>query len=61
MYSNLCKGIRFSASVELFIIIDENGILCGQTGDNLLAKRVPFQWVGVTGGINLKEPMGGVA
>jgi hypothetical protein len=61
IYSNLCKGIRFNDSVELFIIIDEKGIRCGQTGDSLLAKRVPLQWVGVTGGINLKEPMGGVA
>lgn len=34
---------------------------CGQTGENLLAIFVPRQWVGVTGGINRKDPTGGVA
>ena len=38
-----------------------SGSFCGQTAANLLARRMPRQWVGVTGGMKRKEPTGGVA
>ena len=38
-----------------------SGNFCGQMAANLLAKRMPRQCVGVTGGMNRREPVGGVA
>ncbi|KAH9415633.1 hypothetical protein DERP_000121 [Dermatophagoides pteronyssinus] len=37
------------------------GIRCGQSDCNSVAKRIPRQWVGVTGGIKRKAPVGGDA
>ena len=63
-YSYLARGICFKASDSLARIASIScGVVSfwGQTGVCRLASRTPRQCVGVTGGMNLRPPVGGVA